>query len=50
MSDLNMLRGPGGSERTEAQYRRLAALAGFAFEGTTAVDPFSLVKFRKSGE
>jgi len=50
MSDLNMLRGPGGSERTEAEYRRLAALAGFAFEKTTGMDPFSLVKFRKSGE
>ena len=49
MSDLNMLRGPGGRERTEAEYRRLAALAGFAFEGTTAMDPFSLVKFRKGG-
>jgi hypothetical protein len=47
MSDLNMLRGPGGCERTEAQYRRLAALAGFALEGTIAMDPFSLVKFRK---
>jgi O-methyltransferase domain len=50
MSDLNMLRGPGGCERTEAEYRRLAALAGFAFEKTTGMDPFSLVKFRKSGE
>jgi hypothetical protein len=49
MSDLNMLRGPGGSERTEAEYRRLAVLAGFAFEGTTGIGPFSLVKFRKSG-
>jgi len=47
MSDLNMLRGPGGCERTEAEYRRLAGLAGFAFEGTAAMDPFSLVKFRK---
>ena len=50
MSDLNMLRGPGGCERTEAEYRRLAASAGFAFEGTTGIGPFSLVKFRKSGK
>ena len=49
MSDLNMLRGPGGSERTEAEYRRLAVLAGFVFEGTTSIGPFSLVKFRKVG-
>jgi hypothetical protein len=49
MSDLNMLRGPGGRERTEAEYRRLAVLGGFAFERTTGIGPFSLVKFRKVG-
>jgi hypothetical protein len=47
MSDLNMLRGPGGCERTEAEYRGLAVLAGFAFVKTIDVDPFSLVIFRK---
>jgi O-methyltransferase len=49
MSDLNMLRGPGGRERTEAEYRRLAALAGFAFVGTSGIGTFSLVQFRKVG-
>jgi O-methyltransferase/methyltransferase family protein len=29
MSDLNMLRGPGGRERTETEYRRLLAECGF---------------------
>ena len=49
MSDLNMLRGPGGRERTEAEYRRLGVLAGFAFVGTSGVGSFSLVQFRKVG-
>lgn len=46
MSDLNMLRGPGGCERTEAEYRKLAVPAGFAFVRTVDVDPFSLIIFR----
>ncbi|QOG23091.1 MULTISPECIES: methyltransferase [Bradyrhizobium] len=50
MSDLNMLRGPGGCERTEAEYRGLAVLAGFAFVGTTDIGSFSLIKFRKVDE
>jgi len=29
LSDLNMLRGPGGRERTEAEYRQLLTTAGF---------------------
>lgn len=29
MSDLNMLRGPGGLERTEKQYGRLLDESGF---------------------
>ena len=49
MSDLNMLRGLGGRERTEAEYRRLGVLAGFAFVGTSGVGSFSLVEFRKVG-
>jgi O-methyltransferase domain len=48
MSDLNMLRGPGGCERTEAEYRSLAIPAGFAFVRTVDVDPFSLVIFRNA--
>ncbi|MBR0776736.1 methyltransferase [Bradyrhizobium diazoefficiens] len=50
MSDLNMLRGLGGCERTEAAYCRLAALAGFAFEATIGAGPFSLIRFRKEGD
>jgi hypothetical protein len=49
MSDLNMLRGPGGCERTEAEYRRLAVLAGFALVRTNGIGSFSLVQFRKVG-
>jgi len=49
MSDLNMLRGPGGCERTEAEYRRLAGSAGFAFVRTTGIGSFSLVRFSRSG-
>ncbi|MBR0820008.1 methyltransferase [Bradyrhizobium liaoningense] len=49
MSDLNMLRGPGGRERTEAEYRRLGVLAGFAFVGTRGIGSFSLVEFRRVG-
>jgi hypothetical protein len=36
LSDLNMLRGPGGMERTEAQYRDLLESAGFR---TTSIVP-----------
>jgi cyclopropane fatty-acyl-phospholipid synthase-like methyltransferase len=36
MSDLNMMRGPGGSERTKGQYRELLEQSGFAL---TAVHP-----------
>lgn len=50
MSDLNMLRGPGGCERTEAEYCRLAGSAGFAFVRTTGIGSFSLVQFRKVGD
>ncbi|WP_407151662.1 methyltransferase [Bradyrhizobium sp. ORS 86] len=47
LSDLNMLRGPGGCERTEAEYRELAVLAGFAFIETAGIGSFSLIHFRK---
>jgi hypothetical protein len=36
MSDLNMMRGPGGSERTKGQYREMLEQSGFAL---TAVHP-----------
>jgi ubiquinone/menaquinone biosynthesis C-methylase UbiE len=46
MSDLNMLRGPGGLERTEQQYRRLLEQSGF---DVTAIHPagfFNLIEAR----
>ncbi|MDN3279437.1 methyltransferase [Frankia sp. RB7] len=46
LSDLNMLRGPGGLERTEKQYRRLVAEAGF---GNAVIYPaglFSVIEAR----
>lgn len=48
LSDLNMLRGPGGRERTEAEYRTLVARAGFSFVSTASAGSFSLLKFTKS--
>ncbi|MFH0299353.1 methyltransferase [Bradyrhizobium sp. 31Argb] len=47
MSDLNMLREPGGMERTEAQYRTLAEVAGFTFAGLSSAGSFSLIQFDK---
>lgn len=47
MSDLNMLRGPGGFERTETEYRTLARSAGFVFVGTSDAGQFSLIQFDK---
>ncbi len=47
MSDLNMLREPGGLERTEAQYRTLAESAGFTFAGLSSAGSFSLIQFDK---
>jgi hypothetical protein len=48
MSDLNMLRGPGGFERTETEYVTLAESAGFAFAGTASAGSFSLIQFDKA--
>lgn len=47
MSDLNMLQGTGGRERTEAEYRALAGSAGFVFARTSGAGSFSLVQFDK---
>ena len=47
MSDLNMQRGPGGFERTETEYRRLAESAGFVFSRTSSAGSFSLIQFDK---
>jgi hypothetical protein len=45
MSDLKMLRGPGGFERTETEYRSLAETAGFVFARTSCAGSFSLIQF-----
>jgi len=50
MSDLNMLRGPGGFERTEMEYLTLAESAGFAFAGTASAGSFSLIQFDKAAD
>lgn len=47
LSDLNMLRGPGGRERTVAEYRQLAELAGFSFLGATGIGLFSLINLKR---
>jgi SAM-dependent methyltransferase len=44
MSDLNMLRGPGGRERTEKQYRRLLDDSGFAFARVQPAGRFSVIE------
>ena len=50
MSDLNMLRGPGGFERAETEYRTLAASAGFAFARASGAGLFSLIEFDKAAD
>ncbi|WP_246556607.1 methyltransferase [Bradyrhizobium liaoningense] len=47
VSDLNMLRGPGGRERTFSDCRKLVIPAGFIFTGITGIGPFSLVEFKR---
>ncbi|WP_454620563.1 methyltransferase [Bradyrhizobium cenepequi] len=47
MSDLNMLRVPGGFERTEAEYRALAEAAGFIFARTSGAGSFGLIQLDK---
>jgi len=46
MSDLNMLRGPGGMERTEAQYRDLLNKAGFRTMSVLPAGRFSVIEAR----
>jgi len=46
MSDLNMLRGPGGLERTEKQYRRLLDEAGFRQVTIHPAGLFSVIEAR----
>jgi hypothetical protein len=46
MSDLNMLRGPGGLERTERQYRHLLNESGFDPVAVFPAGRFSLIEAR----
>ena len=46
MSDLNMLRGPGGLERTEQQYRRLLSESGFHPGAVFPAGRFSVIEAR----
>jgi DNA-binding MarR family transcriptional regulator len=46
MSDLNMLRGPGGLERTEQEYRRLLNKSGFRPATIYPAGRFSVIEAR----
>jgi hypothetical protein len=46
MSDLNMLRGPGGLERTEKKYRSLLEEAGFRQLALYTAGLFSMIEAR----
>jgi hypothetical protein len=46
MSDLNMLCGPGGCERTEGEYRRLLDQSGFHATAVYPAGRFSLIEAR----
>ena len=46
MSDLNMMRGPGGAERTERQYRKLVEQSGFALAAVHPAGRFNVIEAR----
>lgn len=46
MSDLNMMRGPGGAERTERQYRELLEQSGFALAAVYPAGRFNVIEAR----
>jgi SAM-dependent methyltransferase len=46
LSDLNMLRGPGGLERTEEQYRKLLEQGGFVLAAIHPAGRFNLLEAR----
>lgn len=48
MSDLNMMRGPGGCERTERQYRELLELSGFALTKVHPAGRFNVIEARSA--
>ena len=46
LSDLNMMRGPGGSERTKGQYRELVEQSGFALAAIHPAGRFNVIEAR----
>jgi len=46
MSDLNMLRGPGGLERTEQQYCLLLEQSGFSQTSIRSAGRFNVIEAR----
>ena len=44
MSDLNMLRGPGGAERTASEYRELLSDGGFNINRMVPAGRFSVIE------
>jgi SAM-dependent methyltransferase/DNA-binding HxlR family transcriptional regulator len=46
MSDLNMMIGPGGAERTEGQYRELLEQSGFALAKVYPAGRFNVIEAR----
>jgi len=48
MSNLNMLRGPGGRERSEHQYRRLLEQGGLCQTSIASAGRFSVIEARAS--
>src|SRR6185312_8521896 len=48
MSDLNMMRGPGGAERTKAQYRELIEQSGFALAAIHPAGRFNVIEARSA--
>ena len=46
MSDLNMMRGPGGAERTKGQYRELVEQSGFALATVHPAGRFNVIEAR----
>jgi hypothetical protein len=46
MSDLNMMRGPGGCERTERQYRELLEQSGFELAQVYPAGRFNVIEAR----
>ena len=46
MSDLNMMRGPGGCERTRGQYRELVEQSGFALAAVHPAARFNVIEAR----